>query len=176
MSEPTFESILADKNTESGKTNDLAAFEAPNIKLVVFTLGTQSFALPGAQIREILADPPVYFVPGAPPALEGVISVRGVIESVLRLQVLLQLPLPVPDSASRARRVLLARGEQVRSGLRVDEVRDVLDLPMSALRAVPDTLPAHLRPFVRHLAHIDARAVSLLDLDTLFGAYREHAG
>lgn len=172
MSDSTLEAVLAQRQVTSQERMHQDDIEEPGIKLVVFQLGGQRFALPGVQVREILAEPPVYFVPGAPPALEGVMSVRGAIESVIRVHVLLQLPLP--ESARRAGVVLLARGERLRSGLRVDAVEDVVDVPMTALRDVPDTLPLHLRPFIRHLVSLDEQlAASVIDLDRLFAAYLE---
>ena len=64
--------------------------DEPQLKLVVFALGGQWFAFHGSSVREILAQPTVHFVPGCPSSLEGVIHVRGDIESVLRLH---ELPL-----------------------------------------------------------------------------------
>ena len=174
MPGPSLNDLLRERQTapRAAHQAETVAVDEPSLQLVIFTLGTQSFALPGEQIREILAAPQVHYVPGAPPALEGVISVRGDIESVVCLHSLLQL-----DAAPSAKgAVLLSRGQHMRSGLRVDQVIDVCDLPVSALRDAPNSLPDALRPFVHHLIHRHQAAISLLDLDRLFSAYLDHAG
>lgn len=76
--------------------------DEPQLKLVVFALGGQWFAFHGSSVREILAQPTVHFVPGCPSSLEGVIHVRGDIESVLRLHELLHLPAPANPTGSSA--------------------------------------------------------------------------
>lgn len=166
--------ILAERQAaaDTSKDGEIAAVDAPTILLVVFTLDDQAFALPGSQVREILAAPPLYRVPGAPAALEGVISVRGEITSVLCARTLLGLP---TAAAAPPGAVLLTRDEPLHSGLKVDDVSDLRELPESALQPAPDSLPDHLRPFVRALVRIGQRGVSLLDLERLFAAYLEHA-
>lgn len=67
--------------------------DEPCQQLVLFRLAEQRFALPGSAVNEILnGDQPVYFVPGLPASTEGVIHLRGNIESVVTLQALLGLP------------------------------------------------------------------------------------
>ena len=52
----------------------------------------QRFALPGSAVSEILpSDQPVYYVPGLPASTEGVLHLRGNIESVISLNSLLGL-------------------------------------------------------------------------------------
>ncbi|WP_328986349.1 chemotaxis protein CheW [Thiorhodovibrio winogradskyi] len=169
MSGPSLDDILAERHARlgSGQAGEVVDVDEPSVKLVIFTLAEQRFALPGAQVREILAAPQVYRVPGAPATLEGVISVRGEIESVLCLRTLLQLP---PTTAGN-KAVLLTRGERLHTGLRIDEVIDLCDQPESALQPAPDTLPGNLRPYVRHLTELGGRGVSLLDLEALLAAY-----
>lgn len=169
--------ILAERHASAVSGTDIVDVNEPSILLVVFRLGEQHFAFPGKRIGEILAAPRVYRVPGAPPALEGVISVRGAIDSVLCLHTLLQLPTAQADERpTRHGAVLLTRGQGLTSGLRVDEVIDLLELPESALREAPDTLPESLRPFVRHLIDLGQQGVAVLDLDRLLGAYTEQVG
>lgn len=173
MNPPRLDDILAAGRAGglSGAPRESMNVDQPSVTLVVFTLAEQAFALPGKQIREILAAPRIYRVPGAPAALEGVISVRGEIESVVCLRRLLGLPVVSRQKSA----VLLARGEQLQTGLRVDEVIDLCDQPESALQPAPDTLPADLQPHVRHLIRLGQRGVSLLDLDTLLAAYSERS-
>lgn len=79
---------------------EIVNVDEPVVKLVIFALSGERFALPGERVREILAGAQVFFVPGCPASLEGVINVRGDIESVVRLNELLRLPASSEDTAS----------------------------------------------------------------------------
>lgn len=161
----TLAEILARPRLPEGEAR---AVDEPQVKLVVFTLGEQWFAFHGEAIREVLADSEVYFLPGCPPSMEGVINVRGDIESVIRLGAVLGLPAVDTPATSR---VLLARTGTMRSGLRVDRVEDVLDVAQSAIQPPPHTLPEHLRTRVQGIVMYRGHPVHLLDLAALFAEY-----
>jgi len=135
---------------------------------VVVRLGQDWFAFYGERIREVLPSLPVHFLPGCPPSLEGVINVRGDIESVLRLQDLLALPVTEDGAESR---ILLAQAAGMRSGIRVEHVEDVLDVAQSSILPPPHTMPEHLRRFTLGIMTLGEHLVHVLDLEQLFAAY-----
>ena len=148
--------------------------DEPHTQLVFFALGDVHFAFPGRHVQEILAgtDTPVHFIPGCPPSLEGVINVRGDIESVIGLQQLLQLPAnPTPIASSSA--IVLARSVGLRSGLRVDRIVDVVDVPQSHLQPPPANVAEHLRPLVLGVLQWQSQPVTLLDVERLLGDYAQ---
>lgn len=147
--------------------------DEPKVKLVIFELGGEWFAFHGERIREILAQADVYFVPGCPASLEGVINVRGDIESVVLLHELLRLPAGQPG---RGASILLGRGGGMSSGIRVDQVIDVVDLPQSRVQPAPATLPEHLQPVVSGVLKFKDRPVAVLDLDRIFSDYAKGLG
>ena len=147
---------------------DATEVDEPLVKLVVFSLGEQWFAFRGEAIREVLADSEVYFLPGCPTSMEGVINVRGDIESVIRLRAVLGLP-EIETSATS--RILLAKADAIRSGLRVDRVEDVLDVPLSDLQSPPHTLPERLRTLVLGIVMVRDQPVHLLDISRILADY-----
>lgn len=162
----TLDDILARKRQSGGEVVNV---DEPTVKLVFFSLGDQWYAFYGEAIREVLADHEVYYLPGCPSSMEGVINVRGDIESVIRLRSVLGLP-EVKVAASS--RILLGRTGTMSSGLRVDCVEEVLDVRQSAIQSPPQTLPEHLRPLVLGVVIYRARPVHLLDLERIFADYR----
>ena len=84
----------------------------------------------------------VHFVPGCPPSLEGVINVRGDIATVIRLHDVLQLPAPASGQDSA---IMLGSGAGIESGLRVDRIVDVVDVPNSNLQPPPANVAEQLR-------------------------------
>lgn len=161
----TLDRILAQR-TQANK--EIVNVDEPTIKLVVFELNGDWFAFPGSNIREILSHAEVFFVPGCPSSLEGVINVRGDIESVIRLHELLELP---PPADNRAFFVLLGQGSSMRSGIRVDRVVDVIDVAQSNVREAPGALHDQLRSIVSGIVNFQDRPVMVLDLDRIFTGY-----
>ena len=164
MSEPS--SGLQQALAARGKHDEgIVNVDEPTIKLVLFVLGKDWFAFYGSQVKEILNAPALYLLPGSPAWLEGVINVRGDIESVLSLRQVLRYPPAAPDAVSR---VLLAQGKQMRSGVRVDRVEEVVDVIESRILPPTHTIPEHLRELV--LGHLEytGHVVSLLDLDQIY--------
>jgi purine-binding chemotaxis protein CheW len=147
--------------------------DEPTVKLVIFELCGEWFAFPGEAIREILPPAVVYFVPGCPSSLEGVINVRGDIESVIRLAELLGKP--ATDSASTSS-ILRGQGGGMHSGIRVDRVVDVLDIVQSAIQPPPTTLPEHRRRIVTGLMRYQDMPVAILDLHRIFEDYQRGLG
>ncbi|WP_433924251.1 chemotaxis protein CheW [Vreelandella sp. 21] len=164
--------------------------DEPCQQLVLFRLAEQRFALPGSAVNEILnGDQPVYFVPGLPASTEGVIHLRGNIESVVTLQALLGLP-----PAEQTGMLLVVTAAGIRSAVRIDYLEDVCEIPTSALQPAPDTLSSQLMPYVSALWQPDitpaesgeketngdsvegSAAIALLDPDALFNAYQQGLG
>jgi purine-binding chemotaxis protein CheW len=143
--------------------------EAPTVKLIVFAVGDDLFAFPGAGVTEILPMTTIYWVPGCPPSLEGVINVRGDITSVIRLGDLLGVEHAAED---RWTAILLGRGNALCSGLRVDQVLDVLDVLEESIQPPPDTLPERLQPWTTGVFAYQERSVLVLHLERLFQDYR----
>lgn len=159
MSDTTLEQVLLGRRESAQGVVDV---EEPSIKLVIFTLGDDCFACRGDAVREILSDVEVFFVPGCPAALEGVINVRGEVASVIGLASLLGL-----DGSHAASMILMVHSGEMTSGVRVDRVVDVVDVPPSAIQPPSGTLPDHLRALVTGLWSYRQRPVVLLALDRI---------
>lgn len=166
----TLDQILAVRRGAAARVVDV---DVPMIKLVVFSLAGGWYAFAAEGVVEVLPDCPVYFLPGCPPSLEGVINVRGDIESVIRLRRVLGLPPAEPESASR---ILIGRTATMRSGLRVDAVEDVLDVPEETIQAPPHTIDERLKPLVRGILPLRGHLVMVLDLERLFSDDRAMLG
>lgn len=156
-------------------TDTVVGVDEPTQQLVLFRLDNQRFALPGDAVSEILpSDQPVYYVPGLPTSTEGVLHLRGKIESVISLHRLLGLP--TPEGATKGM-ILLVRAAGITSGVRIEQLDDVCAVAQRLLQAPPETLPGALRPYVSALSQIDERqAIALLDPESLFDAYQQGLG
>jgi purine-binding chemotaxis protein CheW len=135
---------------------------------VVFRLEKERYALPLAAVREVVVPPRGYsLVPRAPPAVRGVMNLRGRVVTVVELAPLMGLGEP---KGVGEKFILLDRGRRD-LGLLVAEV-DGIELIEKVV--VP---PGPAQSAVRGLARLKGLAVTVLDPDgvdglvgTLFGA------
>jgi purine-binding chemotaxis protein CheW len=154
---------------------DIVNVDEPLTKLVIFALGNDWFAFNGVRIQEILLQTGMFFVPGCPPSLEGVINVRGDIKSVIRLNEILHLPL-TSEAHPATPTILLGQTNSMSSGIRVDRVVDVIDIPQSSIFSPPATLPEHMRILVLGVFRYQAQSVAILDLERIFADYMRGLG
>lgn len=168
--EPSLDQVL---EARRGETRDIVNVDEPQVKLVVLTLGGDWFAFHGDKVREVLPDSPVFHLPGCPASLEGVINVRGDIETVIDLRAVLGYP---PAATAAQSRILLCQGGGMKSGVRVDAVEEVMDVPQSIVQAPPHTIPEHRRHVVLGIVAFAGHLVTLLDLDRIFADYRAGLG
>jgi purine-binding chemotaxis protein CheW len=168
--DPTLDQIL---EARRGETRDIVNVDEPMVKLVVFTLGGDWFAFLGDKVKEVLPDSPVFHLPGCPPSLEGVINVRGDIESVVNLRAVLDYP---PGPGHQTSRVLLCQAADMRSGVRVDGVEEVMDVVQSRLQAPPHTIAENRKLLVLGIVDFAGQLVTVLDLERIFTDYRAGLG
>lgn len=138
--------------------------EERHAKAVVFTLGGDYFAFFDAPVKEILPMLDIYPVPGSPALVLGVVNIRGDVESVLDLHGLLGMP---PYQPTAHGRIIMADAQGIRTGMLVDSVEDLLDLPESAIEAPLGTLTEPLRQFVSGSFLHEGINVAVLDLQRL---------
>lgn len=140
--------------------------QAESVKMVLVSVGGVLCAFRGENVKEILPLLPIYPVPGTPECLPGVINVRGQIESVVELTKLMGLPSP---NESPFQRIVIGEAGGIRSGVLVESVVDVLDVPVGAVRPPLDTLAMSIRDLVSGSFQHGDTLVTLLDLSKVFG-------
>src|SRR4051794_24961402 len=105
----------------------------PRVEYLAFTLGTDTYAVPIGEVREILKLPPVTEVPRAPQEIMGVVSVRGLLVTVVDLRRRLRLSATEIANTRRGRILLVTGAENEVIGLYVDEVLQVYRLAESEI-------------------------------------------
>lgn len=105
---------------------------------VTLGIDRDMFAIPVAQVQEILDLRPISRLPHAPPDIAGLIDVRGRSVAVVDFRVKLGLP---PAEATDATRIIildLASTMSSAFGLIADRVYEVSDFETSDLEAAPE--------------------------------------
>ncbi len=156
--------ILEEIRLRAAKENIVDVEEAQR-KFVIFSLLADAYAFNGSEVKEILPLLPVYYVPGCPPFMPGVINVRGTIESVINMNSFLGMPDSTPSPHSR---IAIVEAGGVRSGIIVDSVADVVDIPESSVRPTLATLSASISEYVAGEFMNGERNVTILDAGKIF--------
>jgi purine-binding chemotaxis protein CheW len=133
-----------------------------------FSLADEQYALELLRIREIIEHVPITRVPGMPPAVLGVINLRGRVVPVVDLAVKLGLgPRPLTRWTCFIIVDALQEGERVPLGLLADSVSEVLDLSAEDIQPPPSFGTRLSVDSLRGVGRQQERFVLLLDLDRL---------
>jgi chemotaxis signal transduction protein len=100
-------------------------------ELLMFRIARERFAVELACVEEAIDLPEVHHVPEMPPAMLGVISVRGALTPVFTPEDALGVPVEGRTAA------LVFRSASGRFALAIDDVDDVLSLDLATLREAP---------------------------------------
>jgi purine-binding chemotaxis protein CheW len=129
---------------------------------LVFRVGEVSAALPLQDIREVVRRPDVLAVPLSPPAVEGLVNLRGAVTVLINMRRVLGLPAADADASDADDRVrIIVLGGSARVGLQVDRIAGMIDIAPERIEQTDEggfysgTLSGGG----------DQPAVSLLDLD-----------
>ena len=135
--------------------------EATTRQLVVFTLGSEEYALPIRQVHEIIRYTEPRSVAAESGWVRGVISLRGKIVAVYDLAA--RLGLETAERAEHAKIVIVETATDM-AGVVVDDVEEVVTVEEAQLDAVPAAGSAGIEA----IAKIDDRLVILLDPEGIF--------
>ncbi|MDP2168716.1 MAG: chemotaxis protein CheW [Thermodesulfovibrionales bacterium] len=147
------------------RQREVVDVEEEKVKIVIFSLLDDCFAFYGSDIKEILPPQTIYFVPGAPDFIMGVINNRGDVESVININRFLGFPDPEMGPQSR---IALAYGAGIRSGILVDSILDVMDVPISLISPPLSTLDEGKREFVTGEMAYGNKNVTVLSVGKIF--------
>ena len=129
-----------------------------------FELAGQSYAVPLGDVREIVRPEAPTPVPGAPAGVLGIISLRGSIITVLDGCRRLGLG---AGNAGPDQRLVVLQGEEEHVAVRIDALRDVLDLDTAELMPPPPTPTVRNNEPVLGVLHRGDGFITLLDAGKL---------
>ena len=139
----------------------------PRVEYLAFRLGTDVYAVPIGEVREILKLPPVTEVPRAPGEVVGVVSVRGLLVTVIDLKQRLRV---TPAEITKKGRILLVMGAANEIiGLYVDEVLQVYRLAEAEVELAGAVLGGKLGDYVVGLGRPEGALLILIDLAPILG-------
>jgi purine-binding chemotaxis protein CheW len=141
--------------------------EGDKLELLEFVLGDEHYAIDSSAVREVYALKEITPVPGTPPHILGVVSVRGRIVSVVDLGRLFDSP---ARDVSVFTMAIVLKSPRMEFAVLADSVSGICLIPVADLQASLPTLTGSRKKYLRgvtsdRLAVLDAHR--LLGDDTL---------
>jgi len=142
------------------------------IRVVCFRLGEDMYAADIMRVREITKPLKPAGLPEAPDFIDGVINLRGSVIPVLNLHRRLRLAEPISDKNTRLLIVSLA-GQAF--ALVVDEVTEVITVPVRDLRPPPQFSRGVESQYLIAVCLVEGSLVMLVNLDSILQAHEVDA-
>ncbi len=126
-----------------------------------FVVNGQLFGVEVAYVQEVMLPYEVTPVPLAPPSVRGLMNLRGLIVTAIDLRVRLALP---PREDGVAPMNVVVKVDDAVASLLVDEIGDVLDVPVEAIERPPEALRGPGRALVNGVCKLQGRLMLALDI------------
>ena len=134
------------------------------LQLVSFKIGNEEFGVDILKVQEINRMLQITKVPNAPEFVDGVINLRGRIIPIIDLRVRLGMVKREHDKSTRIVVVEL-NGKTV--GFIVDEVSEVLRIPMSITEPPPPMVAGINADYITAVGKLEDRLLILLDMEKI---------
>ena len=136
-------------------------------QLVVFRLGEDYFAMPIANVNEIIRLQKITPVPKAPPFVEGVTNLRGRVIPVIDLRKRFGV---ASQAAGQFSRIIVVEQDARLLGMMVDAVDEVLTVPSSSIEPVDEMIVSVDSQFLSGIVRLEDRLIILLDQEQVLSA------
>jgi purine-binding chemotaxis protein CheW len=133
-------------------------------QFLTFVLGDEQYGVEILKVQEIRGYSAVTPIPNTPAHIKGVINLRGTVVPVVDLRTKFSMALAEYNKFTVI--IVVTVGQKV-TGLVVDAVSDVLDIPAVEMRVAPDLGASVDTRFISGVATIGERMTVLLDIDRL---------
>ncbi len=136
-------------------------------QFVTFHLGDGEYGVPIAKIQEIDRAAKMTRVPRAAEYVDGITNLRGEVVPVINARKRFNLP---PKDTDERTRVIIMELAGVKTGLLVDSVHEVLNLPTKDIAPPPASLSTTIdRQFISGIGKVDGdkRMLILLDVEKI---------
>lgn len=130
------------------------------MQLCTFTVDDLMFGLEVTQVQEVILFQSMTRVPLAPPAIRGLINLRGQIVTAVDLRMCLGMPPRAPDDLPMN---VVIRGVEGSVSLLVDSIGDVIEVSADVFEAPPATMKAAQRDVIDAVCKLPGRLLLILD-------------
>jgi purine-binding chemotaxis protein CheW len=130
------------------------------MQLCTFTVDDLMFGLEVTQVQEVILFQSMTRVPLAPPAIRGLINLRGQIVTAVDLRMCLGMPPRPPGDLPMN---VVIRGVEGSVSLLVDSIGDVIEVSADVFEAPPATMKPAQRDVIDAVCKLPGRLLLILD-------------
>lgn len=131
-------------------------------KVILFTLGADTYGVPITQVLSIERIQSITRVPNADFFVEGVMNLRGFIIPVINIR---KRFLMDASEVTKESRIIIVAVDDLRVGLLVDSAKEVIDIDMAAVEKTPELVGGIQADYISGVCGLDAdHLLILLDL------------
>lgn len=138
MSEDNLQQIIhqvANQNASNKKVVEEVA------QVIVFELDGEEYAIKITDLREIIKIPNITPIPNTPEFIKGIFNLRGKIVVVVDLEKRFSL---VRENKFQSKHIIIVEVDNNDFGVVVDQVKEVLHVPVSNIRPTPELVSAKI--------------------------------
>ena len=132
-----------------------------SLQAIVFKLGDDEFGIEITQVLEIDRLVRITRIPRVPPYVEGIINLRGRLVPVVDLRTRLGMPHATP---SKNARIIVAQIGARTVGMIVDEVREVVRIPVDQIDESQGVLAGLATEYLGAVGKVGERLIVLIDV------------
>ncbi|MCK4739313.1 MAG: chemotaxis protein CheW [Deltaproteobacteria bacterium] len=137
------------------------------IKLVTMGLGTERFAVPIEEVKEIIAKYEIVPLPKMPAFIEGIISLRGTIVPIVDMRK--RFGMAAREAGADAK-VVVVDLEGLSVGIQVDTVFQVLKISRGEIKEPPALVAGLKAEYLEGVAEVDGALTVALNLENIFSS------
>jgi len=126
-----------------------------------FFIAEQFYGIPVQDVQEVLQAQLMTRAPLAPPAVAGLMNLRGQIVTAIDVRCVMRVR---EDAIDSERMNLVIRHEGAEVSLLVDRIGDVVTVDENTIESPPETLQGVAREFVRGICPMDGQLLLLVDV------------
>ena len=134
------------------------------VQLATFFLGDELFGVNTLHVQEILTYQEITSVPLAPDYVRGLINLRGQIVTVIDLRCRLGFE-KLPDEKTSMN--LIVNSDEGLMSLLVDNIGNVLDIPVDRLVPPPGTIRGVAVHYIQDVCQLEDELLIVLDLQSI---------
>jgi chemotaxis signal transduction protein len=141
--------------------------QAQSDHYILFSVAGTTYALPSNQVAHVEMVEAITRVPNAAPFVDGVVFSRGQVVPAVNMRV--RFGFERADQDLRTRLLVVQSGPRS-VGLLVDECREFLAIPPSAIQPPAEGLAAIGARYIAGIATLSDRLIVILDLETMLNS------
>ncbi|GAA0115837.1 MULTISPECIES: chemotaxis protein CheW [Clostridium] len=130
------------------------------MQVVVFRIGDEQFAVETSKVQSICDMMNITLVPKAPSHIKGLINLRGIIITILDINLVLNMK----SANTEEQNIIILNLEDEAVGITVDSVDEVLEVEDGSVERVVSDKE---KVFIKGVINLKDRIITLLDFDKI---------